>query len=301
MTLANTIQDARAYLAPQDVDCVVYHSPCNDGSGAALSAWLLLGDKAHYQRLMYHEPFVEESVRDKNVIVVDASFKKEQFLRLRTIAKKIMILDHHYSAMEDLAGESGCFFCMDNSGAILSWHYFHGIDATPPRLLSLIEDRDLWRWHDRPQSEPLYYALRTRCPNSNFKSYIPYVQEKKLQDLIAYGQTLVAENHRWCEQAALKARERIFIVPGTGEQYKIMCREVDNDKLVSELSEYLYTKYQVDFILLWSRTNSGQYKLSFRTMHKDINLGAIAAALGGGGHKQAAGAVLNVSPEKFLQ
>ena len=110
MTLANTIQDARAYLAPQDVDCVVYHSPCNDGSGAALSAWLLLGDKAHYQRLMYHEPFVEESVRDKNVIVVDASFKKEQFLRLRTIAKKIMILDHHFSAMEDLAGESGCFF-----------------------------------------------------------------------------------------------------------------------------------------------------------------------------------------------
>ena len=50
-TLSTTIQAAQVYLDPADVECVVYHSPCNDGSGAALSAWLKLGDR------MDEEPF----------------------------------------------------------------------------------------------------------------------------------------------------------------------------------------------------------------------------------------------------
>ncbi len=295
-TLAETTQAAREYLDPKQVTCVVYHSPCNDGSGAAIAAWMALADNATYERRAYHKEFPDESLRGKNVVVLDASFPREQLLRLRDIANKVMVVDHHDSAMKSLGDLPGCYFTMENSGAILAWHYFHGLEATPPQLLSLIEDRDLWRWDNRDSSEPLYYALKERCPNSDFKSFLPYVDQTKLDELIAYGKTLVAANHKWCAEAALTAKQKTFTLPGSAQTYNIMCRQVENDRLVSELSEYLYERNNVDFIMLWCKTSNGQFKVSFRSNHPSVNVGDIATALGGGGHKQAAGAVLSTDP-----
>lgn len=296
MPLKEAIQQARDYLPPDTVNCVVYHAPCNDGSGAALSAWMARGDRATYIRRTYHKPFNDETLRGKNVVVLDASFSPEHLEKLRKIANKVMILDHHYSAMQQLATLPGCFFAMENSGAILAWYYFHGLDAKPPMFLQLIEDRDLWKWQWRDLSEPLYYALREKVPNSDFKGYIPYVSQHNLDALIAFGKTLVAKNQAWCAEAAKDAKLRYFKLPNDSRTYKIMCREVDNDRLVSELSEYLYTHNDIDFVMLWSKTNDGKYKVSFRAQKDDVNLGDISQILGGGGHKLAAGAVLTISP-----
>lgn len=287
---------AQNYLAPEQVTCVVYHNPCNDGSGAALSAWLLLGDNISYERRVYHRPFENESLRGKNVVVLDASFKHDELLKLRDIANKVMILDHHDSAMQDLGNVPGCFFSMQNSGAVLAWHYFHGISTPSPKLLQLIEDRDLWLWHERDLSEPLYYALRERCPNSDFKTFAPYVDPVKLDELIAYGKTLVATNRAWCEKAALLVESKTFKLPGSEHAYNVLCGEIKTDRLVSELAEYLYTKYDVDFVMLWCKAGKESFKISFRSNKPTVNVGAIATALGGGGHKQAAGAVSNNSP-----
>lgn len=300
MSLGTTIKSAQQYLNPMEVDCVVYHSPCNDGSGAALSAWCFLRDTAVYVPRIYHKEFDLAAIRDKNVVVLDASFKKHELQHLRTIARKIMILDHHDSAMKELAGEAGCFFNMSNSGAVLAWHYFYGISQPVPQLLQLIEDRDLWRWKYRDLSEPLYYGLRERCSNRNFKTYEPYLEPAKLEELIVLGKNLVAANRRWCEKKAARAERRIFNLPGTKENYNVICVETNNDKLISELAEHLYTQHQIDFVLLWSRLPDGMYKLSFRSNNRNVNVGDIATALGGGGHAQAAGAVFNDSPLSLL-
>lgn len=301
MSLEATIRAAQHYLNPLDVDCVIYHNPCNDGSGAALAAWSLLGDKAIYIQRTYHKEFDASVVRGKNAVVLDASFKKEELQQLRALAHKVMILDHHESAMKDLAGEPGCFFTMHNSGAVLSWHYFHGIEQSAPRLLQLIEDRDLWHWKERNLSEPLFYALQECCSNSNFKTYEPYLDVIKLDELIAYGQNLVVANRHWCEQKAIFAEHRIFNLPGTSDEYSIMYLKVENEKLVSELAEYLYTSHKVDFVMLWSQIPSGLYKISLRSNNPEVNVSDIATALGGGGHPQAAGAVLDNSPNDLLK
>jgi Exopolyphosphatase-related proteins len=300
MSLKATIEAAQHYLKPEHVDCVVYHSPCNDGSGAAVSAWVALGETVAYEKLAYHKDFNVSAILGKNVIVIDASFKKEELRRLRTLANKIMVLDHHDSAMKDLAGEPGCFFEMKNSGAMLSWHYFNGLGAPAPKLITLIEDRDLWNWKYRDESEPLYYALRERSANSDFRTFIQYLEPEKLAEIIAFGKTLVTSNHLWCEQTAQQAQRHIFKLPGTDFTYNIMCLEVANDKLVSELAEHLYTKHMMDFVMLWCKISGGKYKISFRSNNHAVNLGDIATVLGGGGHKQAAGAVVDISPWELL-
>jgi oligoribonuclease NrnB/cAMP/cGMP phosphodiesterase (DHH superfamily) len=205
--------------------------------------------------------------------------------------------------MQNLAGAEGCFFDMEHSGSILAWHYFHGVQTPAPKLLTLIEDRDLWRWQYRELSEPLYYGLRKRCSNSNFKTYVPYLDVVKLQELIEEGKGLVASNKLWCQQEALLAQAKTFKLPDSQQHYAIMCREVLNDNLVSELSEYLYREVNphADFVMLWSKTADGKYRLNFRSNKAHIDVSAIAFKLGGGGHKQAAGAVIEKSPLELLQ
>jgi len=302
MSLNTIIQNAREYLNPAQVDCVVYHSPCNDGSGAALSAWVLKKDQLSYVPRIYDKPFDNEMLRNKNVVVLDASFKNEHLQELRTIAKKIMIVDHHYSAMNDLQHQPGCFFDMEHSGAILAWYYFHGLQSAAPKLLTLIEDRDLWRWRERELSEPLYYGLKKCCSNYDFRSFAPYLDEQKLAELIVYGKSLVQANQLWCQEAAKLAQNKIFILPESQRSYRIMCREVDNDHLVSELSEYLYLHVNphLDFVMLWSQTTAGKYRINFRSNNPHVDVSAIAMLLGGGGHKQAAGAVIDFSPLDLL-
>lgn len=299
MSLRATIEAAVHYLAPNQIDYVVYHSPCSDGSGAALSAWLKLKDKAGYEGMNYHTPLIEEKMRGKNVIFLDCSLKKEQLKSLSAIANKILILDHHASAAKELAGEPGCFFYMKNSGAILAWHYFHGLDTLPPALLRLIEDRDIWSWSERELSEPLYYAIIATMPKIDFRGLEPYLQDAKLNELIAYGKQLVEQHRIWCEQMARKAKLKTLTLP-SGAKYQVMCIELENNKLISELSEYLYTNYDFDFTMLWFKVAGDRYKISFRTNNKSINLADIAASLGGGGHEQASGCVLNYSPWQLL-
>jgi len=280
---------------------VVYHYPCSDGAGAALSAWLALGKSASYEKLSYESAFIEENLRGKNVVLLDCSLKKNHLHQIKSIARKVMILDHHDSAMKDLSAEEGCFFYMDNSGARLAWHYFHGIDTPAPDLIQLIEDRDLWRWSQRARSEPLFYGLVDRDPDIDFKLYAQYLDASKLQALIEYGKSLMAENMRWCAETAVRAELRTFKLPDLAESYNIICQELENDRLVSELAEYLYNRNEVDFVMFWYPLTGDQYKLSFRSNKTNINLGELAKALGGGGHRQAAGTVITGSPRRFLK
>lgn len=299
MTLESTIVAAQEYLDPEQVHCVVYHHPCNDGSGAALSAWLALGDDAQYEKLAYHTPMDLEKLRGRNVIFLDCSLKREELDRLRTIAKKVVILDHHDSAMKDLAGVPGCFFVMGNSGAVLAWHYFHGARTKPPKLLQLIEDRDLWKWNDRAASEALHYGLVDKHPKLDFKDFATYIDNEQLLKLIEYGKSLIAVNQQWCEQMAKHAQLKQFKLPGTERKYRIFAMELETNKLISELAEYLYTQNDVDFVMLWFKIGD-KYKISLRGNKSSINLGEIATALGGGGHPRAAGLTSVPSPLEWL-
>jgi len=305
MSIESVIKAAHAYLDPLDVDAVVFHHPCMDGSGAALAAWLARGDLIEYipmeHQITFAEPAAEEQLRDKNIILVDTSFKKEQLQRIRHLARKVLILDHHESAMKSLAGEAGCIFDMNYSGAVLSWYYFNGLENPAPQFFELIQDRDLWRWQYKDLSEPVYYALIARYPQPDFRAFAKYLEPKALEDLIAYGNKLIPENEKWCQEQAQHAKLCIFTPPNSTHKYRVICVEVHGEKLVSELSAHLYKLHKVDFILLWYVNRFGEYKISFRNEDPTVNLADLATSLGGGGHPRAAGVVLDYSPWELLQ
>lgn len=300
--LATLIHYAYAYLEPNEVDVLIYHHPCNDGSGAALSAFLHRGESLVYMPMAHQTPLELEPLRDKNIMLVDICFTKPRLMRMREIAQKVLVLDHHETAFRDNYGDAGCFFDMQHSGAILAWHYFHGMNTPPPRLLTMIENRDLWRWHERNSSEPLFHALQEKYAEPDFRALEAYLDDEKLDGLIEFGRTLMEHNRQWCIKTGKRAKLCSFYSSALNRTFSVLAIELENRKLISELAEHLYLNTNVDFIMLWYQQSDGTFKVSLRTLKPEVNMATIANTFpSGGGHPRAAGMLLAHSPWSLLE
>lgn len=130
----------------------IYHHGCADGVAAA---WAVL--EYHRERELevdLHPGIYGEAppdVTNRDVIMVDFSYKRDALLQLAEQARSILILDHHKTVPEDLAPirtlptNIDIVFDLNRSGAMIAWQQFHP-DRPAPLLFDHIQDRDLWRF-----------------------------------------------------------------------------------------------------------------------------------------------------------
>ena len=86
-------------------DLVIYHSNCADGFGAAWVFWNMKdkeGMEFDFFPGVYNKP--PPDVKDRTVYLVDFSYKKEVILKMLEEAARIVLIDHHKTAIEDLLG-----------------------------------------------------------------------------------------------------------------------------------------------------------------------------------------------------
>ncbi len=322
------LEEAKKYLDPKEIDVVVYHKGCQDGMSAALCAWRKLGDGTNvfpieYIPMHYKDPIIESEYRLKNVLLVDFSWSPEVLSRIRKIAHKVLILDHHKSSMESLAGIEGTFFEMEESGATMAWKYFAESEEeckNVPRFITYVKDRDIWKWDHRNYSEPMYYGIKDihKHWNSTFRDYAKYLKPDNLEDLIFHGRQVMEKQKKWLESDAKDAKQILVTLPD-GKVYNIMILERKTAGLCSEMAEYLYNNNDVHFTLLWFRHRENtipkifeswtdyrpvswvwsdqRFILSFRTNREGVDVSKIAGLFGGGGHAKAAGAQLCQRPD----
>lgn len=166
-------------------DIVIYHDHCADGFGAAWACWMRWRDRPTYIAASYGS--APPDVSGKHVLIVDFSYKRDVLRAMGAAARSIIVLDHHKTAqadladwaIEDVAGDFwagdnplksvrenddyvgqpiAALFDMQRSGARLAWDFCH--HETPPRLIDLIEDRDLWRF-EFAETKPFGLWLRS--------------------------------------------------------------------------------------------------------------------------------------------
>jgi len=258
---------------------VIYHGACPDGFGAALSAWLALGESADYIAVDHGQDAPD--VTGKTVYVLDFCFDVEQTRQMDAQAKELVILDHHESRQEDLCGFAcSCgkvLFDLGKSGARLAWEHFHP-DAPVPKLIAHIEDRDLWRW-EIPLSRE-YLAELDKVPHdfSAWKRILEFTPDE-------YD---------------------AFVRPGiiAHEKYLSLCRELVKDALpveldgqhghmvnahsvfVDDVGQMLYDQNGT-FALVWHVGSAGSIKMSLRAA-PGYQVKELAKAFGGGGHPRSA-------------
>lgn len=258
-------------------DFVLYHANCSDGSGAAMAAWLKLGDKATYLPVQYNKPMPE--IEDgSNVYIVDFSYPRQDLIELHGRSASVVVLDHHETAMNNLEGLTFATFNMEKSGARLAWEYFHP-DKDVPELITLIEDRDLWRF-TYPNTRPVAAALSLE---SDFKRFADHLYD--VSGIVPRGSFKLEFDQTKINDSVKKAVGAYW--PGE-RAYK--CALINTGDLVSDIGANFYQKYDVDFAVMYFFTKDGDVVFSFRSA--GFKVLDIAESLGGGGHPRACSAIV---------
>lgn len=279
---------------------------------AAWAAWKKFGNDAQYKPVSYNDGYdvslLQDCYENANIndelYILDFSYKRELLELLHNKVKKLVVLDHHKTAEEDLKGLSFCTFDMNKSGARLAWEYFHypyqgqegthlgytngdykeeGLGLNPyyvPKLIQYVEDRDLWRFalnHSKHinayiQSFPMtieYYDEISKILESDFNSCIQQgVAIERYKDTMVEAQ---------CRSASIQ-NVGGYAVPVANST--ILFSEVGN-ALCLRYPEYPFAAY-------FAIRKDGKEQWGLRSIG-DFDVSEVARSLGGGGHKNAAG------------
>lgn len=257
---------------------VIYHGNCDDGFGAAYSAWRFFGNNAHYIPGEYgitkEFPFDKIDVKNKDVFILDFSYDKKSMEKLQEIARHVRLLDHHQSAF-DLLGDMGCCeFDMEHSGAYLAWKNFHPKKPVP-RIIELIQDRDLWT-KKFPETE--FFTMGIRMFPMDFETWSKFEDENSVEfkNLLYIGKVLKENTDIQINSIIDKGAKPIII--GGIEGSIVNCPSM----YVSDMGSLLSKKTQ-SFAILWSENKNGLISCSLRSAD-NFNSLPLAVMLGGGGH-----------------
>jgi len=154
----------------------LYHANCADGFASAWAVHRRFGDDVEFISVKYGEAPPPTAKRD--VLIVDFSYPRPVLEAMAREARSVLVLDHHKTAAQDLAGlpdpvypveawldpnerekqgerisskNLAVLFDINRSGAGITWDYLHP-NVPRPRIIDLVEDRDLWRFVHEPDT-----------------------------------------------------------------------------------------------------------------------------------------------------
>ena len=253
----------------------IYHGSCADGFGAAWVVRKALGD-IDFHPGVYQQP--PPDVTNREVFIVDFSYKRPVLLEMSKTADTITIIDHHKTAAEDLKmlpANVDSVFDMTHSGAMLTWMYFFP-DEEPPALIKHIEDRDLWRF-DLPQTREIQAALF---------SY-PYdfqvwdrLMAMPVVELATEG-AVIERKHFKDMHELLAVVTRPMLIAGHKVQVANLPYTMSSD------AGHELAKHSPFGVCYWDTPNGRVFSL--RSTDAGLDVSEIAKQFGGGGHRNAAG------------
>lgn len=257
----------------QPVDLVLYHADCLDGSCAAWVASTLYPE-AQYIACNYGDPVGEW--QDKNILILDFSFSLDAMHRIAKIAKTVLIMDHHKTAIESLTNLPSnvqSVFDIQRSGARIVWDYYYP-NTTPLWIVSYVEDRDLWKF-SLHMSEEVSAYLRDEI--TDIKSW---------KEILDYGLNRAREHGAIRLHSQKQAIKRIcsqsIMVKLDGYDVPMAIAPI----YYSEVAGNLAIAYGAPFaISLYIKNGKWNYSLRSRG---DFDVSEVAKRYGGGGHKSAA-------------
>lgn len=260
---------------------IIYHGECSDGFGGAWAAWKKFGETADYVGV-HHGDEPPAGLVGKEIYFIDFVYPKQLMESLKKENKRIVIIDHHKTAVDVLELADEKLFNINHSGAVLSWQYFHSNKATPS-ILKHIEDRDLWHWEiDNSREVLAYFDLF----NFDFKIWDDIINEFdnneiKRREFVGNGVLLMRQWNHLCENIL---KEDAMEVEFEGHRiYSINASAVFSSDLGNLLSKKL-----PPMAIVWHQSNNGNFTVSLRS-DGILDVSEIAKKYGGGGHKAAAG------------
>lgn len=257
----------------------VLHHADADGFGAAWALWKGLNGGADFIPVRYGEPVPEIPGGTDLLLIVDFSYDR---MTCEALAERyrLVVIDHHKTAEEELRGLPYAIFDQGMSGAMLAWRYIFPF-VPAPELIRYVQDRDLWRFA-LPHSEEvnLYIASLPW----NFEIWDRF----DLDTAILAGTALRGFRDRQIAEVLGDARVRVREFEG----HRIPV--VNCTANVSEVGQELLKRYpESPFAVMYYDLADGRRNFSLRS-RGDVDVAELCRRWGGGGHANAAGFVAAV-------
>jgi nanoRNase/pAp phosphatase (c-di-AMP/oligoRNAs hydrolase) len=260
---------------------VLYHKDCPDGFGAAWAAWKKFGNMAKYIPIQPRQ-LPDMNLIGREIYVLDNSLTILTQKKLRQDNRKLVIIDHHESARNDvLAFPENVFSNNKNSGAVLAWRYFFP-EKPVPKFLKYVEGVDLWCFSLPHAHELTTYAY---AQPFDFKGWSKIVKDfedpKQLKRYIELGK--VIENYEAMLVDSIVQKAELVNFAG----HNVLSVNSSLKKLISFIGNKLCDNVP-PFGIVWY-IKDGDLSVSLRG-NGTIDVSKIAGKFsGGGGHKNAAG------------
>lgn len=282
----------------------IYHGNCADGFTAAWCVRLALGYSVEFVPGIYGEE--PPDVTGADVIMVDFSYKRPVIDAMCEQARSILILDHHQTAEQELAGlpspdvDSGqdnweehlqavsegsyaglpaALFDMHRSGAQLAWDFFQSVPERPA-LVDYVADRDLWRF-DLPGSRAVAAWLFSHPYDFGIWTELARMVDEERYSVLAQGDAIERKHHKDIAEL-VKVMRRPMTIGG----YRVQVANLPYT-LASDAAGMMAEGKP--FAACYFDRADGQRVFSLRSREGGVNVADIAAAYGGGGHAAAAG------------
>lgn len=298
-TQIDDLDFSQVCMDPSEVDYIIYHSNCSDGFGSALCAYKyfdnLKKNNSEIKQPIFHPgkfgvlPPLDE-IKDKCILICDFSYKKDNLQKLLSIVKKLLILDHHKTARDDLKdlSDTNKIFTTDHSGAYLTWRFFFRNLPVPPCIL-YIEDNDIWK-KSMPNTNE-FTAFMFSLPFT-FEAYEKLFDNDYINDeVIPQGIGMVKQNNNIISRSLKYAAPKFIQI---GNKYYYVAH-LNASELKSELGNKVFNEYpNINFSVIYSHNDySNSTTYSLRSIDTATDVSEIAKLFGGGGHRNSSGTGVN--------
>lgn len=281
-----------------------------DGVGCEILGKLAFGEDINIERCNYEninsnvKKFLKDANKYDKIFITDISVNKEVADELNNISNKVVLLDHHKTALYlneysyaivQVEDETVGKLC----GTYLFYEYlkknykeFNDIFALKT-FVDYVRMYDTWEWKDKYNNiipkrlndlmymdgvnefiDKMIYRLGNNFPIFDDKDILKLdIEQKNIDSYVAQkNKTLIVNDN---------------LFPG----YTVGITFAD--KYISELGNKLCELHaELDFVLL---INMNSLIVSYRTVKNDLDLSVIAKKYGGGGHPKASGSRFNIS------
>ena len=289
------------------MDVVIYHNADPDGN---FSAAIVLKKYPLAQAIGYnYEPNMHNIINQchgRRVVMVDVSpYDWKDMHRLCAVAKHVLWLDHHATALKQMQDSGvleldnfGSHFEHGNWGACHRvWKYFYP-DIAVPVAVFYVAAYDVYRDYGTDDWNNYFFPFRFAVDhldtpekvlenfdfeNDNLEPWL--TKGRAIVEYVDYQNARLVNNPTLCYETRFNPEPfSLLDNPESVQLYKVLAVNagLHGDQFKSrDTSDYAF--------LVGFSCYVGRWKVSLRGTGKDIDLGQIAKRFGGGGHKNAAG------------
>lgn len=294
--------DNKPRVSPPDV--FFYHHPCPDGLSCRLineDYFSSLNTNVDYREWTHGKPANLTGLEGKTVWFVDVSPTIEQLKSPElTVAKKIIVLDHHNNAStQAVVHESRSIsnltitLEMENRCGALMLYSFLYPRKDIPVWLNAINKGDTNLISTRTEDEKAYHAWITRPDALKSTAALRdeiYGPDSDMKTATEQGRMLIARRIIECE-IALKSLEMELYPWDSVKNYTVGYTSASGPEMISMINDYIwkYAPKPMHFLCIrWIRMSDGLKQISLRRP-PDLDLSDIARWSGGNGHPAASG------------